>query len=296
MISPTIFINPIFSVNKSDNSRKNISFCGVNKVDKFVPNAGKILSKLKQYSTEEYKTLSEEEKQYLRDMYRDVKTTDDMFVEDFHDLFSDRLKDKFDRKYGKGKYSVITIGCSLSSIGKSLGYKIGEENVINIPMSGAGRYLNENYLESLKADGSIKNFSTYLESVGLTKEKVQSSDKKFIVMDFCVSGDSLRGAAKLLKRDDVLGEKNIIPKNALKMITNTKLRNYANECLMTCFFKDYSFVKSAQTLNNLEAQNANMNEKSLKVQLTLFKILDNYMTKSTESGKSSFWKKYLNPF
>ena len=269
-----------------------IRFCGGLKADIVDINPNIVLSKFKRFSIAEYKTLTEREKSVLREEYHMLnKTEDDKYIEELHDIFSDKLESNFDKKYGKGKYKVIVIGRSLSSIGKVLGYKIGEENVINIPMTSASQYLNNRYIEVLKEKGDIDKFRDFLASVGLTKEKIQSSDKKYIILDYCVSGDSLKGAKNLLTRDDLLGSKNIVTKDVMKCITNKNLRRKSEGTFFACDLKQYSLIKKTPYIYILNQRFVNPQEKSLKAQLMLFKLLDNQMVKSNKNIVQSFFSR-----
>ena len=170
----TTYVNGTNAVKKLSSSPNSINFCGNCKVDEISPFLNKALSKLKKFSITEYKTLTEEEKTRLRDEYSALMEPKKAeAVEVFHDIFTERIRDKLDRHYGKGNYKVIIIGRSLSSISKVLGYKIGEENVINIPFSNGVQYLKEENLENIKKMGYIDIFREYLDTKGLNKNKIQ---------------------------------------------------------------------------------------------------------------------------
>ena len=51
----------------------------------------------------------------------------------------------------------------------------------------------------------LYKFLAYLEKIGLGREQVKSSGKSYILMDYCCSGDSLKGAEFLFKSDYVWG-------------------------------------------------------------------------------------------
>jgi len=281
---PNMYISNAYGVkNSSVTENTSFSFCGRIKKKKDVVDLSlnKAFSKLKTFSKDEYKKLTNAEKIRLRKEYARLKNPDqNKEIEEFHDIFTDKLKKSLDRKYGKNNYAVITIGRSLSSLGKVLGYKIGENNVINIPLSNAAEYNKDKYLQDLKKVGYIDKFREFLETKGLTKEKIQSSNKKYIIMDYCITGDSLKGASNLIKREDVLGDKNIVKKDVLKCISNTVLRKKADNYLFACEFKPYAYVNKAIFLNQVPHREVKTKTNDLKVKLMWFKLLDNYMEKS----------------
>jgi len=118
----------------------------------------------------------------------------------YTDIASDCIKDSLNEKYGEGNYVVIPVGRSLSALGKFLGYKIGEDKIKSLPMSSAGRFLD---LEKSNEDFEV--LEKYLKSVGLTKRKVEKSDKQFIFMDYCHTGNSLKGVQNLFESDKIWG-------------------------------------------------------------------------------------------
>ena len=279
---------------------KTANFCGFRNVDSIEPFYTTILSKFKDFSIAEYKTLTEQEKNRLREEYsklsdciclsesRNTPNTTVLIknndAEKFHDVLAERLKQKFDKKYGKGNYTVICIGRSVSSVGKVLGYKIGEDNVKNIPMSGASRYFTDlKYVNSLEKNGSIDNFRKYLNSIGLKKEDIENSDRKYIILDYRVTGKSLLGASKLMRRDDVLGDKNIITKDVMDCITNKDLKEKADGYFFTCTFKNLSFVEQAKFLGDMTKFMVDTTKEKDSIRLMRFKLLDNEMLKQEKN-------------
>lgn len=259
-----------------------VNFGAKLKIDKVEPFITNSLNKLGDFSLENYKKLSEAEKIRLREEYAKITTKSDFYknCEDVHDEVSDAIKEEFDKKYGKGKYVVITIGRSLSSIGKVLGYKIGEENVKNIPMTNTRAYLSDDYTEKIKKLGHIDALNEYLNSIGLNQETIKKSRKKYIIMDYVHTGYSLMGATKLLKSNDVLGASDkIISYDVQRCIhdefTGVKVEGY----LCSSLFKDYSFVDQCKFFDSINDKVVNPKEKEDKIRLMWFKLLDNCMQK-----------------
>ena len=199
-----------------------INFNGKISKDSFV----KIISedpinKLKKFSVKEYLKLTEGEKNILREDFNKLQKYNPIHYQELikiHNYVANVVKSGLDKRFGKDKYVVILIGRSLSSIGKSLEAKIGENNVVNIPLSSAFRFspsssssctkeIYKNMLDNIKNDKGLDNFIEFLESKKLTKKDIESSNKHYILMDYCASGLSLKGAEKLFKLDFVWGNK-----------------------------------------------------------------------------------------
>ena len=227
--------------------------------------------------------------------------------DDIHSVVHAVLKDSFDKFFGAGNYVVITLGRSLSTVGKALGYRIGEENVVNMPMSWARRFLPEStrvgdhfdvYRKILSKNEHIGRFLTCLDNIGLNKEKVLSSGKNYVIMDYCSSGDSLKGAEFLFRSDYVWGpeakvytvdilralEKYDMPKlNMYRSDLDTPLKMDALPLLSKSFcashLKAYAQINRALSLGDTEdAMNAvvaryNREEYGLMT----FRMLDNAM-------------------
>ncbi|MBO5385813.1 hypothetical protein J6A64_05805 [bacterium] len=170
------------------------------------------------YSKEEYARLSLPEIEKLRARSFEIIRSSNIdalnSLDDIHTIVPNALKDMFDNFFGAGKYVVITIGRSLSTIGKALGYRIGEENVVNLPMSWSRRFMPdttrvgdhfETYKNITSHNEGLDKFLEYLGKIGLSKEQVKNSGKSYVLMDYCCSGDSLKGAEFLFKSDYVWG-------------------------------------------------------------------------------------------
>lgn len=256
-------------------SRSKISFCGQINNDTVDFSFSKGLNKLKDYSIQEYDTLTNNELESLRKEYNKYNTRTKSQIIELHEKAAENLKSNLDEIYGENKYTIITIGRSLSSIGKVLGYKIGEDNVINIPMSNANQYSLTDYVEELKDTGAIDKFREFLETKGLTKEKIENSDKKYIIMDYCVSGNSLDGAAELLKREDLLGQS--LEKANVRECLDKKLYKTIKSHFFLNNFKDYSFVNKAYYLEDIPNAYIDTQNADIETRLGWFALLDNAM-------------------
>ncbi|MBO5446231.1 hypothetical protein J6A34_01855 [bacterium] len=196
-----------------------VNFTGSRTVDFLIRNLHlDPLYHFSKYSKEEYARLSLPEIEKLRarslEVIKDSNFDALNALDDIHTIVPIALKDMFDNFFGAGKYVVITIGRSLSTIGKALGYRIGEENVVNLPMSWSRRFMPdttrvgdhfEMYKNITSHNEGLDKFLEYLGKIGLSKEQVKNSGKSYVLMDYCCSGDSLKGAEFLFKSDYVWG-------------------------------------------------------------------------------------------
>ena len=197
------------------------------------------------------------------------------------------MKSYLDKKYGEKNYTVITLGRSISSLGKCLGYEIGEDNVKMLPMSSAGRFCLSN-----ETSENVKSFADYLSSVGLSKESIKKSGKALVLVDYSYTGRSLIGAKKIMQREDVLGEETEIHTenimDMLKGIDNDLIKEHGFESeqhfridseliFWNSLFKKYSLVDNCYDLENTSRAVLNMQEAPELKKQFLFKLLDSKM-------------------
>ncbi|GEM_PF-6864241 len=261
------------------------------------------LKKISDYTISEYKNLSETELTKLREAYHSglgVQKDYYQMLEYLNDMAATKVEKYCDKKFGEGKYKVITIGRSLSSIGKVLGYKIGEDRVVNVPLSDAVQYINTNNIERLKeTSDDVENFTKFLNSKGLSKEELKNKKTKYVIMDYCATGKSLDGAYNLFTDKDVLGEKHVYALDINDCIDDFADASSLEAHLCTCSFKRYAYVGRAERLKDVPSA-AKIPEGSMHDKLFRFKLLDNEMQrqktapKHTEPQKQSFFKTVWN--
>jgi len=245
------------------------------------------LSKFKDFTIEEYKSLSNEE---IAKINEDIDTNGCRNYEydlGMHKLMCSGMKSYLDKKYGKNNYTVITLGRSVSSLGKGLGYKIGEDNVKMLPMTSAGRFC-------LTSDTSenVKSFNEYLDSVGLSKENIKKSGKEIVLVDYSYTGRSLLGARKLLQRDDIWGkDKEIHIENIMDMVKdvgNRAVKKHGFDSqqhfiidseliFWNSLYKKYSLVDRCCDLENTARSVLDLTEEPRYKREFLFKLLDGMM-------------------
>ncbi len=295
----SIYIKPCEYNRKSDNnsqSNKIISFKG-SPLSKFyfsIFNANP-LNRFKNFTIDEYLRLSQKDLSRLRSEYEAAWGGLGSLSELVHDATAICMKNSLDDRFGQDKYIVVPIGRSLSSIGKVLGYKIGEDNVKNIPMSTARRFVDESYLDQAEEELSRNavRFVKYLESVGLGPDSIKTSGKNYIITDCCISGNSLKGAKSLFESPSVWGQNdnvhfidvmdlladNMEIESLGKLLNTANLRILLKSSLDNCRFKVYSFVSRCNSLSDTKfAAEFCPRVDDDMCNLFRFKLLDNEMS------------------
>lgn len=247
-------------------------------------------SKLKYFTVREYEQLSVNEISVINKMINKIYGSSFDALLKYHDVAAEGIKQALDYIVGAGKYVFIPVGRSVSSIGKCLGFKIGEKNVKPLPMSQASRFLT---MENCNEDfGALLK---YLEAIGLSKKEIETSGKMYIFSDYCRTGKSLSGAENLFKSEKILGEQeniaftnvlhflpNIQPGDVRKdmsFISNLTFRDKLEDMFSDGSLKPYSLVNSCFNLN--DTQNAVIRPENYtdRAKSFWFKLLDNEMQK-----------------
>ena len=243
--------------------------------------------KLKNFTIAEYRQLSKSEINDINKMIDEsfwILHDKQKFFDylNYHDLAGTSIKSTLERKLGVGNFVVIPIGRSISSIGKCLGYKIGEYNVKPLPMSRACRFVDMESANCKKENYDVLN--SYLSSIGLSKEEVKTSGKQYIFMDYCHTGASLCGVKSLFKSEKVYGDlDNLEFINVHHLLLNIEskdlLEKLENEFYCQAF-KDYSLVDKCHNLSNTKNAVIKPENYTNEAKYFYFKLLDNEITKS----------------
>ena len=273
------------------------------------------IKEFKTFSKEEYLKLTENQKNKLRAEYKQLEEENPYLYQsmgEIHAYAAECLKKTFDKRFGKNNYIVLPIGRSLSSIGKSLELKIGKEHVINIPLSGASQYFSptptkeayEYYTNRLKNDKGLNDFLKFLEEKHISKKDIETSNKHYILIDYCVSGFSLKGAEQLFKSNLVCGNKknnihavdfisllnrfdeSIINSSIKKDSTKTNIHSKLENILYESEYKPFAFIGNSYFLNETtNASKAIINSNAIPrdTKLAWFNLIDKIMT-----GKGNF--------
>lgn len=247
-------------------------------------NLNEILGKFKNFSISEYKNLTENEIKFLRQKFSELLKTENpyFYSEEIlkkHQKAANYIEETLDKKYGKNNYKVITLGRSLSSIGKSLSCKIGEDNVVNMPISDATMFVYPEYLQMWMKKWQTDGLKKFLENNNLTKEIVENSDKKYVLIDFCYTGDSLKGCKNLLEQDCFMGKKNLEILDFKDCIPQSEYYNDFHNDFASCRYKHLSFVRKTKNLNSDQCV---INPESVDntTKLTWFRLLDDQLKTS----------------
>lgn len=131
---------------------------------------------------------------------------------------ADKVKTKFDNLFGENNYMVIAVGRSIASVAETLGF-MGNESKI-IPLSELSTYLPKNI-----QDKDI--YKQFLDKIGLTKELIRNNPKKkFVLMDYVLTGDSLATAKEFLEQPEFLGKsENFISREINSVIRSGRVLN-----------------------------------------------------------------------
>ncbi len=111
---------------------------------------------------------------------------------------ANKVKSHFDDLYGANNYTLIAIGRSVASIAETT--KALGADVKIIPLSGLRHGLPKN----------IPNkdvYKKYLDSVGINKDNFEQSCKKYILVDYSYSGNSLEAVQKFFKQNFLASNK-----------------------------------------------------------------------------------------
>ena len=146
-----------------------------------------ILNRSPKFGPEEYKNLSENDLSILRNYkqkyyrehgeYVDVATT-------LGSIYSNRLNEQ----YPEG-YTLVCIGRSPALVSKYIEFEGANKgiDVKYIPISG----LNAQESQMAPYSKIVPEYNKYLDSIGLTKEFAEKTDKPIIFTDYCFSGRTL---------------------------------------------------------------------------------------------------------
>jgi len=162
--------------------KMNFQGCNCNGLDSFT--LKDFHNKKDKLEISEYITLNEAEKSEIRS-----ETWN--YIEKFTDETIDyalKFKEGLDNAYGEGEYVFCSIGTSPSLIGKVLECTGVETRYL--PITGLGRGIPENC--------NLENYFAFLDSQGISPEKVSGSGKKYIFCDYTSHGLTLKNYAIMM--------------------------------------------------------------------------------------------------
>ena len=179
--------------------------CFVKTLENDEENVVQILKRSDAFGVEEYKNLTEKEKELLRKAtgphFRDSRDIYDIIRFTAYKnnalVLGKAYEKKLDALYPEG-YVFVSIGRSPSLIGKFLEFQ--GKDVKYCPMSGigSGAIMFNGFSESF-----VKGYNKYLDSIGLTKEFVAKSHKPIVFTDFADTGRTLIRFEELLSHPEI---------------------------------------------------------------------------------------------
>lgn len=203
------------SVNYDVFIKSKISFTGINPVE--------ILNDFEKFGIIEYKTLSKQKIEALRDSLssdtRLIKARNAAII------LGNTVKTNLDKIYNPNKYVLISIGRSPAVIGKAIEYQ--GVDVRYCPISEIGNidlgYEFKDVISYLESE-KVSKYNEYLKSVNLSNDKIKQSNKTFIFTDHSPSGQTLKNFRILLERPEIgIKAENVHYKNLTsELILNEK--------------------------------------------------------------------------
>lgn len=106
------------------------------------------------------------------------------------------LKEYYDMKYGEKGYVIVSIGTSPAPAAKAMEY-IGAD-VRYVPISGLGHVEIEDTAQIDKY--MTQNYKDFLNSIGITKEKIESDNRHYVILDYVYSGNTLKNIDFILDK------------------------------------------------------------------------------------------------
>lgn len=143
------------------------------------------------------------------------------------------LKEYYDATYGKEKYVIVSIGTSPAPAAKAMEY-MGTD-VRYVPISGLGHV---KITDKAQIDKYMtKDYKSFLDSIGITKEKIEDDDKQYIFLDYTYSGKTLENINFVLREGLGIDERKFSC-DSLNDVLNKYLKtaqgmhtNYINKCI-----------------------------------------------------------------
>lgn len=166
--------------------------------------AEKILSRTRKFDIDYYNSLSKTEKAILKATSKPAEEAAQKSLK-----IGINVKKDLDTKYGEGNYVFVCIGTSPSGVGRVLEF-MGVETKY-LPISGLSEYCEEDSYKDFST--SFPKYKAFLTEQGLSKEKIESSDKTYLFFDYTRTGRSLTIFENIMREYFGLDCKNIYYKS-----------------------------------------------------------------------------------
>lgn len=145
--------------------------------------AAKKLSKIHKMTIQEYKKLTEDEKNIIRETI--PPQTQKIAKESL--VFGLKLKSNLDKNYGVNKYCFLSLGTSPAGIARVMEFSGVETKFI--PISRLHNYFSLEKIENLKINKS--KYYKFMKSQKITPNDIDKSGKKYLCFDYTISGESI---------------------------------------------------------------------------------------------------------
>lgn len=166
------------------------------------------------------------------------------------------IKTLFDKKFGEGMYTFVSVGRSLSAMAKCL--EVMGVETKQIPFSGCGKEKIKNIVNTMVEENGFENYKNFLE-----KNLEKKENHKYIFCDYIYTGRSLKAFKTFLKHPDVdlhsrkseyIGINKFLSKKGTKNKEDIKTIKIFNNLLYEQRLDKYAEIKS---LNFSELENLN---------------------------------------
>ena len=162
--------------------------------------AKKILSRTRKFDIDSYNSLSKTERSVLMATSKEAENAANASLKIGIDVKKD-----LDRKYGEGNYVFVSIGTSPSGVARVLEF-MGVETKY-LPISGLSNFWENDSYKDFST--SFPKYKDFLTEQGLSKEKIESSGKKYLFFDYTRTGRSLSVFENIMKEYFGIDSKNV---------------------------------------------------------------------------------------
>lgn len=185
-----------------------------------------VLKRVKKMNLEEYRLLTEQDKKILRKEAQ--KINDNIYKVNPENVIniSKIIKYNLDNKFGEGEYVLCSIGRS-PALFANVFDNMGLETKI------CKYSKNNEYYNLFKGEKPIKSgfekYKKYLDTMGLNVTSIKNSNKKFVFIDYEISGETLRQFEKIIKHSLIgLDLQNVKFENMNEVVANNPAKVFKN--------------------------------------------------------------------
>ena len=152
----------------------------------------KSIKRTRKFDIQQYNNLSSKEKEEIRE-----RIPEEIKKAAQETIFAGKyIKDTIDKTYGKDKYVFCCVGTSPSGIGRFMEFSGVETKYFPISRFGMNEYFARSVLDVEKK--GVTKYVSFLKKQGITQKDINKSDKKYLFIDYCVTGSSLKNFGIIL--------------------------------------------------------------------------------------------------